>query len=90
MRLGVQAKVSPKVRLTGALTLQNSHYDAENAFFGATRDDDFYYVTLGARWLVTQHWSVLADVSYARNDSTLSINDYDRTQAQVGVRYDFF
>jgi len=88
-RIAGQIIPAPKWSLSASLLFQNSHYQGENIVVGSTRNENFYQAGVNARWLLDKNWSTAARLAYSRNDSNSPLSDYDRTQTQVSVRYDF-
>jgi hypothetical protein len=68
---------------------QWSDYDTENVVFETTRRDKLYEIALGLIWRAAKDWSVRPQISYTRNDSNISINDYDRYDISITLRRDF-
>ena len=60
-----------------------------NSSGAVTREDQFYLLSLGAKYLLTDAIVLGGELSYTYNDSTLGLNDFDRTQARGYVRYNF-
>lgn len=89
LRLKGQIIPMPRMSVTGTVSAQNSHYGAENLFVGVTRNENLYQASVDARWLIDKNISLGAGVSYTQNDSNSVIDDYDRTQTRLSVRYDF-
>lgn len=89
VRLGVEWQRWERHRPYLSLTLQQSEYDADHPAFGVLREDDFAEIRLGWLWRVRDDWSVRTEVSHIRNDSSISLYEYDRDQFFVGVRYGF-
>lgn len=89
LRLKGQVIPLPRLSITANLSAQNSHYGEENLLVGTTRNENLYQASVDARWLVDKNISLGAGVSYTRNDSNSVINDYDRTQTKLSIRYDF-
>jgi hypothetical protein len=89
VRLKGQIIPLPRMSITGSISAQNSHYGEENILVGKTRNENLYQASVDAKWLVDKNISLGAGVSYIRNDSNSVVNDYDRTQTRLSVRYDF-
>lgn len=89
VRLKGQIIPLPRLSISGSLSAQNSHFGEENLFVGKTRNENLYQASVDAKWLLDRNISLGAGVSYTRNDSNSVINDYDRTQTRLSVRYDF-
>ncbi|MFH1020752.1 MAG: outer membrane beta-barrel protein, partial [Pseudomonadota bacterium] len=69
--------------------LQASHYGDDDPILLTTRRDDNHALTAGATYLVNSQWSIRGELSYISNQSNIELNDYDRTEAMLKLRYDF-
>lgn len=88
-RVGGQLAVKPKLVLYANSSFENRNYGGEEALFLKSRDDDQYELTLGARYLPYRAWTIRPQLSYIKNNSNVSIYDFDRYLATVSLRYDF-
>ncbi len=91
---GIKANVDYNVRenmkaFAGA-SMQYSHYGAENVFFLRTRQDHRYDLNAGFAYKPAKEWTITGEVTYLRSDSNISIYDFDREQAILTLRRDFF
>ncbi len=57
--------------------------------FNKVREDDFINLVLGGNYLFNNSWSVLPEISYSDNESTLELNTYDRIRVIVTARKEF-
>jgi hypothetical protein len=95
MRGGIRILPTPKLALDGSLMYQYSHYNEatgvqlSSSGTPKTRLDDYYGVTVGARYLLTNQLILGGEATYTRNDSSLALNDFDRSQLRGFVRYSF-
>ena len=94
MRGGIRIIPTPRLSLDASVTYQWAEYNKDstiifNSSGAVTREDQFYLVSLGAKYLLTDAIVIGGELSYTYNDSTLSLNDFDRTQARGFVRYNF-
>lgn len=94
MRGGIRIIPMPRLSLDASVTYQWAEYNKAstvvfNSSGAVTREDDFYLVSVGAKYLLTDAVVVGGEVSYTSNDSTVGLNDFDRTQARGFVRYNF-
>lgn len=71
------------------LTWQRSGYDAINAMFRRTRDEEFAEARLGWSWQPQPRWNLTAEVSMVDNRANIALYDYSRRQFSVGARYQF-
>ena len=88
-RLAAQHNLVNDVVLFGSLGVQNGEYQSENVAFLKTREDWLYDASIGVNWKVSDQWSIRPQVSYSKNSSNIVIDDYNRTDASVIVRWDF-
>jgi tetratricopeptide (TPR) repeat protein len=72
-----------------SVTGQYVRYHADHRDFGERRRDRYLRLVAGWRWILTERWRIEAEASHADNDSRIDVYDYDRTQVQAGIRYDF-
>ncbi len=89
-RLGGQYSINNRTTAFGAVTYQYSRYGGVDPIFMQRRTDDFVTAALGLRYSIDKHWSIRPEIGYTNNDSTLAINEFDRWQAMVFLRSDFF
>ena len=94
LRGGIRIIPTAKLSIDASAMYQWTEYSKANNFFinsnGAiTREDDFYMLSLGAKYLLTDAIVLGGELTYTTADSNLGINDYDRTQARGYVRYNF-
>jgi len=88
-RAALQIIPTNKTSLTASLAVEKSHYRGENILTSKTRNEYLYQASVTGRYLVDDNWSLGAGLYYTRNDSNITLNDYDRTRAQVSARYTF-
>ncbi len=79
----------PALDVFGNASFQKSTYEQRNAIFSALRLDRQFDVSLGASWQALEEWLLRPHLSYTRNDSTLSLNDYRRYEISVTLRRDW-
>ncbi len=89
IRLGGQTALSERSWLFGSLGYERRDYRGEDPGFLATRRDDQYAAAAGVHFLLEQEWRLSPQVSYIRNVSNIELNEYDRWQAYVTLRYDW-
>ncbi len=89
-RLGGQYSINDRTTAFGAVTYQYSRYGGLDPQFEQRRTDDFVTAALGFRYAIHKNWSIRPEIGYTHNDSTLAINEFDRWQAMVFLRNDFF
>jgi len=88
-RAGGQYSWNPRTLLTGGVSYQWSRYGADDPLFLETREDHFFLVRAGLEYALTRNWSLRPEIQYTNNESSLTINDFNRWQAFVIVRNDF-
>jgi len=88
-KLGATYELRSDIDLYGGFTYQESDYGGDDPLFLKERNDTFYDVTLGMNYRPYQNWTIRPQLSHTINDSNIPINDYDRTQAYISLRYDY-
>lgn len=68
---------------------QSGKYSETNPAFATTRRDTLYDVTAGVTWSFARGWSLRPQVVYLKNDSNISLFEFDRTDVSVNLRVDF-
>jgi hypothetical protein len=86
--IDVTVSPSPPWALNAAFSFQRSWYDAHVPLLGLTRKDDNYIYSLGALYFITRALSARVDLQLFRNDSNISLFQYDRTVVAAKLRYD--
>lgn len=89
VRAGGQLTLTPKWVAYAGTGYEYRDYEDQDPFFGKTRRDDQYDVSLGLRFLPGHNWVIKPQLSYLKNESNLAINDFDRTVLSVSFRHDF-
>ncbi|MDX1610103.1 MAG: surface lipoprotein assembly modifier [Halofilum sp. (in: g-proteobacteria)] len=90
LRLGLWMSLAPRWTLVGEFEYRHSEYAEENLLFGKTREDDYYLTTLSVDWRPDAHWRIGPQLAYTNNDVNIGVFDYERTEAWVRARYEFF
>lgn len=88
-RFGIQLNPINDLSVTASLMSQKLSYQEKDIVFNIERDETYSALDISVGYPLTEHWSVKGNVNYATNDSTIDLYDYERTQAKVGVRYDY-
>jgi len=86
-RIGTILSTSQKTSSQFSVNYQSSQYGLED-INGTLREDDYTSAELNFTWLLSRNWSLLADASYIQNDSSNTINAYDRKQFSVSLHYE--
>ena len=90
LRAGGQYSLNGNVDLLGSVTAQYSDYEGIHpTFTDREREDDFYYLSVGADWRLSREWTLKPRLTFARNISNVPLSDYDRTMLQFTARYLF-
>lgn len=71
------------------LSSTHTEYLADNSFFGLTRRDDSYHISLGLARVLTRHLRADVELSSAVNSSNLQLYDYDRNKVQFSLQLDY-
>lgn len=69
--------------------VQSGAYQRSNVLYQTQRADTVYEASASAVWRCAPAWSVKPQLSWLRNSSNLSVNDYERVEAAVVLRRDF-
>lgn len=88
-KVGVQHNSSKLLTVTGSLTGQTARYDNKDILFNERREELYMVASLSAQYAISDSWSIKGDTSYARNESSIDLYDYNRWQALLSIRYDY-
>jgi tetratricopeptide (TPR) repeat protein len=92
-RYGARAYVSWLMRPQSSIYLEASYMTTEydGTFFGSDRSDDLFGATVALDFqnFPAAKWSVAPRVRYMKNDSSISLYEYDRFEAVVYIRRSF-
>lgn len=88
-RLGVQVTLRPDLSADLVAHYRISDYLKQDPLFRTEREDKYAKLELGATWLFREDWSLRAEVSHVRNDSTIDIHEYDGTRFGLTFRHEF-
>lgn len=89
IQAGGEFPVAEKVAVVGGLGAEYRNHDSADPLFLRGREDLRLDASLGLRVLLTDRLSVRPRVTYTRNESNLSLYDYDRWTASAGLRFEF-
>ncbi len=89
LRVGGQLHFNPQWRGQLSVSVELRDYKGDDPFYLIKRDDNQYNVSVGATYTPVKNWSISPKISHTRNDSNITIDDYDRTMVFVTVRRDF-
>lgn len=88
LRAGGSLGLAPRLRLTGALSVEQREFDGENPLFLETREDTQTDLSLGLQWALSPGLSLRPAYTFSQSDSNLVINDFDRHQISIDIRYE--
>lgn len=71
------------------LNVLSTEYDAKNIFFEKLRKDQNLLLGIGWRHSITRSFTFRHDYSFSYNDSSLTINEYKKAKAEIGLTYSF-
>lgn len=89
LRAGGQVSLRPDLDIYATAGIQNGSYQRSNSLYAQQRADEVYELTLGSVWRFAPAWSFKPQLSWTRNQSNLSLNDYQRHELSLLVRRDF-
>jgi len=89
LRLGGQKALSERAWWFASIGFERRDYRGEDPSFQTTRRDDQYAAATGVHLLLPNDWRLSPQLSYIRNTSNIELNEYDRWQAYVTLRYDW-
>jgi tetratricopeptide (TPR) repeat protein len=78
------------MRLFGSVATQYSRYGGESIWFLQKRLDWRHDMEVGVAYKPAKEWTITGQVTYLHNDSNTALNEFDRKQAFITVRRDFF
>lgn len=88
-KLAGQHILRDKLAVFGNLGYQYGQYLGENIAFLTHRLDHQYDAAAGLNWQFADSWFLRPQLAYTRNNTTIPIYKYDRTDISVAVRWDF-
>jgi len=89
LRLGAQLSITPKWVAFAAGGYEKRNNDADDPAFLRERQDDQYDASLGLRFTPVRTWLIKPQISYIKNSSNITLNDYERATLSINVRHDF-
>jgi hypothetical protein len=87
--LELVASPSPRWAVGGSLSYTRSDYDGPLPLLGVVRKDDYVAGTLRVHYFVGSGWSARVEYTYAKNDSNVSLFEFDRSTIGARVRREF-
>jgi len=88
-RVGGQVVLNYKLVAFANASYEVRDYDKQDPAFLKTREDDQFDFAVGMRYLPIPGWTIRPQLSYLKNDSNISLFDFDRTVLSVNFRKDF-
>lgn len=89
LRAALQWAWRADLDLVASAGVQSGAYQRTNVLYQTKRADTVYEAAASAVWRCAPAWSVKPQLSWLRNNSNLSINDFERVEASVVLRRDF-
>lgn len=89
LRAGLVARLSSDWRGSTVLAWEKRDFDAAEPLFGVVREDRQTELRIEFERRVNNHTSVTPQIVHTRNRSTLSPNDFRRTEVGVQLRHRF-
>jgi len=89
LRTGVQKTIRADMSAFVALNHERRGYGGRDPFFLVTRHDNQTTLAIGLNWVPAKTWRVSPQLNLIRNDSTVIVNDYNRTSLSVSARKEF-
>ena len=89
MNLGGEVEITSTAKLIANGGLERRDYGGTEPLFGNSRRDTRYSLALGVDYEPIKNWLVSPSLRWVRNDSNISVNDYDRATVEITVRREF-
>lgn len=86
-RIGSIISTSPRTSVQVSINHQHSEYGLKD-INNILREDNYVSMELDFKWAISRNWSLLANTNYIKNDSSNTLNDFDRKLASVSLRYE--
>lgn len=88
-RIGAQIALTDKTSLFANSGLQYGNYSRINPLFLHQRSDRLQDVMLGTNWHWDKQWTMRTLINYTKNDSNISIYEYEKLEVSMSVRREF-
>jgi tetratricopeptide (TPR) repeat protein len=88
-RVAIQQSLRDDLALFCSLALQDGDYDRVNVAFQKQREDYEVDAAGGLNWKINDTWSLRPQISYSRNNSNISLYEYDRMNISLNLRWDY-
>jgi len=89
LRLGADYSLNQKLGLNGSFVWHDGTHDKDDPLFLEQRHDQLFDLSVGLHYRFTPALSLRPQLRYTRNDANISVNDFERSQFQLALRYDF-
>lgn len=89
LRAGGQLSFSASLALVGSASIEHRDYRGEEPQFQRNRSDRQHDLSLALVFIPKNDWVIRPEISYIRNDSSIVLNDFSRTQYLVTIRRNF-
>jgi outer membrane protein len=89
VRVGGQYGLASNWAVFAVLGLMSADYQRFQVIHQKTREDKRYDFTLGMTYAMWQSWSLRPQLNLARQDSNISLYDFDRKEISVTLRRDW-
>ena len=89
LRVGAQKSIQDNLSAYAALNYERRRYGGQDPFFLVQRRDNQATLALGLNWVPVKSWRISPQLSVIRNDSSVIVNDYNRTTLSVSARKEF-
>ena len=87
-RLNLQRALTANLGAFLAGGVQRGNFSKENPLFGIKREETLLDAVGGVSWNFAKGWSLRPQVLYIKNDSNISLFEYDRTEVSLNLRKD--
>jgi hypothetical protein len=88
-RLGVSFTPAAKWGVAIGYSVQSSRYQAQDAFFGVTRKDDYDAVDAAVTYLINRNLSLRAEALLSKNRANIELLSFRRDIFALKLRYEF-
>ncbi len=89
LRLGADYSLNQKLGINGVATWHDGKRDSDDPLFLVRRHDQMLDLSVGLHYRFTPVLSIRPQLRYTRNDSNISVYDFERSQFQIALRYEF-
>ncbi len=87
--LGLQAPLNDDLTVAAGLIAETRNHRAEDKLYLTDRRDLQWSLGLAAEYRLAPAWSLLPQLTYTRNQSTLQLYDYTRSAFMLHLRWEF-